>query len=241
MDASQFTGTTHYLDWENPTILSTVSQVAPETKPPVDRARLIHDFVRDQIKFGWTPEFYDQRASDVLRAGVGYCNTKSTLFVAMLRASGIPARQHFVNINSEILFPFLDPGMPFVDHSFAEVYLDGAWRSVDSYVVDQPLFDSGKRQIAQGSKKLGYGIHWNGVSSWDGESDAFSQYLMDGSCPNVSTTDHGVFEDVGAFYSSGKGVNQIRFYTKIALWAFLGSINKRLETQRNGQQHGDEL
>jgi transglutaminase-like putative cysteine protease len=42
-------------------------------------------------------------ASAVIRAGVGFCNPKSTLFVALLRGAGIPARQHMVSINMNVL------------------------------------------------------------------------------------------------------------------------------------------
>jgi len=39
-----------------------------------DKAQRVYRFVRDEIRFGWTSEFYDVKASDVLRSGVGYGN-----------------------------------------------------------------------------------------------------------------------------------------------------------------------
>ena len=68
-----------------------------------ERAIRIHDFVRDEVRFGWAPAFYEMSASAVLTAGIGYCNTKSTLFVALLRAAGLPARQVFVDVSARIL------------------------------------------------------------------------------------------------------------------------------------------
>ena len=48
------------------------------------------------------------RASEVLRAKVGYCNTKATLFIALLRAAGVPARQHFVDLRNVLISDFLN-------------------------------------------------------------------------------------------------------------------------------------
>jgi hypothetical protein len=49
--------------------------------------------------------------------------------VALLRGAGIPARKHFVSIKGTILAGLIDVP-PYVDHSFAEVYIDdkGVWR-----------------------------------------------------------------------------------------------------------------
>jgi transglutaminase-like putative cysteine protease len=142
---------------------------------------------------------------DALTSKIGFCNTKSTLFVAMLRAAGIPAKQHFVNINAKILSGILNPGTEYVDHSYTQVFLNGAWLKVDSYIVDLKLANAARLKLQQENQLVGYGVHRNGVSTWDGTSDAFSQFLNDGSYKNLSTNDYGVFEDVDAFYRSGKG------------------------------------
>ena len=105
---------------------------------PRERAVAIFEFVRDGIAFGWTSDFYDQRPEDVLAARVGYCNTKSTIFIALLKVAGIEARPVYVDISSEVLHGFDVPG-PFVDHSYTEVFLEGRWLAVDAYVVDRPL------------------------------------------------------------------------------------------------------
>jgi hypothetical protein len=37
----------------------------------------------------------------------------------------------------------------------------------------------------------------------------------DGSYPGLTTLDHGVYADVGAFYASGKGLNKLGFAARL--------------------------
>lgn len=54
-----------------------------------EQIKQIYDFVRNEILFGYNTG--DKvRASKVLRDGYGQCNTKGILFMALLRAVGIP-------------------------------------------------------------------------------------------------------------------------------------------------------
>lgn len=223
---------TRYIDTQHPTIRAAVDKVAPATIDQRERAVRIHDFVRDQIKFGWSPDFYDQRASEVLKGGVGYCNTKGTLFTAMLRAAKIPARQHFVDINAAILSPYIDPGTPYVDHSFVEIYLDEHWFSTDSYIVDRPLHSAALRELRRGDKLLGFGIHRDGTTDWDGQSDSFSQFVRSTTSTNLFTRDYGVFEDVGEFYASGNGVNKLSVLLKLSFGFFARGANRRIDALR---------
>lgn len=227
-----FTSPTRYIDFEHPRVAAAVGAATRGLKSPVERAVRIHDFVRDEIRFGWSTGFYDQSASEVLSNGVGYCNTKSTLFVAMPRAAGVPARQHFVDIHASILSPFTDPGTPYVDHSFTEVNLEGEWLPVDSYIVDKPLFVRAKRRLERESKVLGYGVHADGSCEWSGRTSSFSQFVRSGRFPTLSTNDYGVFEDVGAFYATGKGVNNLNFLIRLAFGLVARGPNQRIESLR---------
>ena len=64
----------------------------------------IHDFVRDNIKFGFTKKFDLPSTLETLKFERGHCNPKATLFKEMLQMVGIEARLHFVTIKSDILF-----------------------------------------------------------------------------------------------------------------------------------------
>lgn len=231
-DPERFLGPTRYIDSTHPSILAAVASVA-EAGSDIAQARAIHDFVRDRIRFGFAASFYDQSASQVLGSGIGYCNTKSTLFIAMLRAAGIPARQHFVDIDARILSPLVDPGTAYVDHSFTEVHLGGRWLRTDSYIVDLPLAIRARAQLSRESKRIGYGVHREGVSNWNGSEDAFSQFVVDNAADGLSRRDHGMFKDVGAFYDSGRGLNALNPLLRIGFGFFVGSVNRKIDAFRN--------
>ncbi len=222
-----------YIDSENAELVAQVNKVVAGSNSDVEKAIRIHDFVRDSVVFGWAVAFYDQQASEVLESRIGYCNTKSTLFVAMLRAAGIPARQRFVNINAKMLEGILNPGTEYLDHSYAEVFLRDKWLKVDSYIVDTKLANVGRRKLEKENRMLGYGVHRNGVSSWDGMSNAFSQFVDDGSVKNLTTKQFGVYEDIGAFYRSGNGVNELNLLQRLVIRFFVIGPNSRAEVLRN--------
>ena len=138
----------------------------------------IHDFVRDRIKFGWREDFGRYKASEVLGAEIGFCMSKTTLFVAMLRAAGIPARPRFVDIHSKILEGFAVPE-GYLDHSYAEVYIEGRWFGVDSYVVPEPMARRAQELLRDKAMKFGYGVALSGQYEWDGKSPSFIQYVAD--------------------------------------------------------------
>lgn len=224
---------TQYIDSNHPDIVSTTVHVVRGLTSPREKAVALHNFVRDEVSFGFGSNFYDSKASEVLRARIGFCTTKTTLFVAMLRAADIPARQHFVSINADILRGFLDPGRPYVDHAFAEVFLDGKWLSVDSYIVDLPLAVKAKSRLKETGESLGFGVHRNGVSDWNGRQDAFSQFLDDGAATRLTTEDFGIHRDVGAFYASGKGLNQLNFLVRPFFGFLIGGTNDKIAKLRS--------
>lgn len=61
----------------------------------------IYDYVRNEITFGYNKQD-DIKASDVLKEGIGQCNTKSILFMALLRGTGIPCRIHGFYIDKKM-------------------------------------------------------------------------------------------------------------------------------------------
>lgn len=61
----------------------------------------IYNYVRDEIRFGYN-RADDIPASDVLQDGYGQCNTKGVLFMALLRAVGVPCRMHGFAIDKKL-------------------------------------------------------------------------------------------------------------------------------------------
>ncbi len=227
----EFLKPTRYLTVESTPIRQAVEPFRAISDPSA-RAVAIHDWVRDQIAFGFSSDFWRQTADEVLKSRVGYCNTKSTLFVTMLRATGIPARQVFVSIRGDILRGIVDAGS-YVDHSYTELFLEGRWIRTDSYIVDQPLFDAASRQLALEKQSIGYGIVLDGTTHFNGSQDSFSQFKNDGTLPALSDANYGVFEDVGDFYRRGENVRNGGWFTALIFRLFAGSFTRRVAALRS--------
>jgi transglutaminase-like putative cysteine protease len=214
-----------------------IAALANEITRGADSTRIaavrIHDWVRDQIPFGIPPAFYETSAIESLDVKVGYCNTKVTLFNALLRASAIPSRIRLMDLSAQVLHGLLDPGTPYVDHALTEVFLNGRWIKVDSYVVDKPLVAAAAKKLALGSRKAGFGIHSEGNPDWDGHKDNFIQYMDNTSIPNYVLTDHGLFVDVADFYQKVETArNRKTLISELGIRLGAASINQRIQKIR---------
>jgi transglutaminase-like putative cysteine protease len=194
------TSSTPLIDAAHPRIAQLAAELTRDADDATDAAVRVHDWVRDRVAFGIAPAFYAMRASEVLAAGVGYCNTKTTLFSALLRAAGIPTRTRMFDLSADVLRGLFDPGSESVDHAVTEVWLDGRWIGVDSYVVDTPLARAATARLVSEGRQAGYGIHLAGTSSWDGRAGARIQCVESGAAATSVRADHGVFGDVADFY-----------------------------------------
>jgi transglutaminase-like putative cysteine protease len=223
---------TRLIDSEHPDIAATAAKVTAGARDDVERAVRLHDFVRDRILFGWAPAFERQKASEVLKSGIGFCNTKSTLFAALLRASHIPARVRFKTINRRILDGLIRPPQPFVDHSYVEAWLDGRWVGTDSYAVDSALQRAAVARCRAEGKRIGYGVHTGGTTQWDGRSNAFTQLNDDGSVPDLTDSDFGSFIDLEAFRATGRGRSPTHLPARLGIRLLLPAANRRVERLR---------
>ncbi len=188
------------VDATDPAIAALSSQLVRGIATARERAVAIHDYVRDRIAFGYTAHAYALSAADVQVAGIGYSLTKSALFVALLRAAGIEARLQFADIDARLLHGLIDFHTPYVDHCYTEVLLGGAWVPTDSYVVDRALWEPAQRALRASRRQLGFGVHIDGQTDWDGRSPAFAQLVVDD--PQLTRVRWGSFSDAAAFYGA---------------------------------------
>lgn len=163
-----------------------------------ERAVAIHDFVRDNVRYGFTSRFDEATPLETLEAGLGHCNAQAKVFVEMLRAVGIEARYHFVTLDGEILRGVLQSPPAVISHGFSEVKVEGRWLKVDSYVVDPQHAAGAAARLSREGRRVGYGFHIDGTVEWDGASDAFSQ-LADRS---MILEDHGAWDSADDFFRS---------------------------------------
>jgi transglutaminase-like putative cysteine protease len=82
---------TEIIDWQHPDVLAQAARL--KAGSPLETARRCFEWVRDEIRHSYD---YKQNpvtctASEVLRAGTGYCYAKSHLLGALLRANRLPA------------------------------------------------------------------------------------------------------------------------------------------------------
>lgn len=233
LGVNRYLGRTKSLDFDEPRIADAVAGVTQGATDEVDKAVCIHDFVRDKVLFGWMPTFDAHTASETLASRIGFCNTKTPLFVAMCRAAGIPARVHIVGIDKHVLDHVIDPVDKFIDHAYAEVQLGGQWLGVDSYIVDKPLFDAAMARLRASGRTIGFGLHVNGRATWDGRSHSFSQFVNDGSASHLSDVDFGTFDDVDEFYDSGRArTSRNPLFRAVVLRTLLHFGNRRVRALR---------
>ena len=103
--------------------------------------KAIYNFVRDEILFGYNVDD-SIPASQVLSDGYGQFNTKGTLFMALLRACGIPCRVHGFTIDKKLqkgaMTGFVYKSAPKnVFHSWVEVYFEEKWYELEAFILDK--------------------------------------------------------------------------------------------------------
>lgn len=132
---------TPMLNYSHPTLQALIKARRWRELQPFDRIRAIYNYVRDEILFGYNTDD-GISASDVLKDGYGQCNTKGTLFMALLRACGIRCRIHGFTIDKRLqkgamtgLVYALAPKQVF--HSWVEVELDGVWYELEAFILDK--------------------------------------------------------------------------------------------------------
>ena len=106
-----------------------------------NRIKQIYNFVRDEILFGYNVDD-SISASEVLSDGYGQCNTKGTLFMALLRGVNVPCRIHGFTIDKKLqkgaMTGIVNKNAPKnIFHSWVEVYLDGVWYELEAFILDK--------------------------------------------------------------------------------------------------------
>jgi hypothetical protein len=191
---------TQLLDFRDPSIEALVVDRGWRALRPYDRIGAVYDFVRNEIAFGYNKSD-ELSASRVLVDGIGQCNTKSTLLMALLRAVGIACRFHGFTIEKPLqkgaitgLAYLLAPR--YIIHSWVEVNLEGRWIALEGFILDTPYLSSLQRRFPQASRFCGYGAATPNLSApgveWRGE-DTYIQ-------KEGIAEDFGVFDDPDEFY-----------------------------------------
>jgi len=124
---------TPIIDSNHPEVRGFALKVVGKSRDALDQAVKLYYAVRDAIWYDpycpfYLPEHY--RASNVLRAGRGYCVCKASLLCALARALGIPSRVGFADVRNHLatrqLLDFMGTNL-FVYHGYTELFLEDKW------------------------------------------------------------------------------------------------------------------
>ena len=132
---------TKMLDYSNKNIQQLIQERGWNSIEKFECLKYIYNFVRDEILFGYNIDD-NIAASKVLADGYGQCNTKGTLFMALLRACNIPCRVHGFTIDKKMQKGAMT-GLVYknapnnVFHSWVEVYFEDKWYKLEAFILDK--------------------------------------------------------------------------------------------------------
>ena len=199
-NSAHWLGATRLIDLADSKLRLRAISITQLANSDVQKAILIHDYIKS-LPFGCAAAFEHLPAGAVLKSGRGDCHTKGTLFVAMLRCVGLPARLRFVTLSGAFLHGIIDLGQSTITQAVGEVYLRGRWVQTDTYVTDSLLEAQAYVLLSQKNRSTGYGIHLQGNRFWDGQQHAHGQYA-ESDPASMPLHDWGVAHDPEGFYSS---------------------------------------
>jgi len=193
---------TRLLDFSHPAISALIQNRNWMGLSEHDKIGAIYNFVQNEIAFGYN-ESDEIPASTVIKDGYGQCNTKGILFMALLRAVGVPCRFHGFTIDKKLqkgaitgLVYLLAPKN--IIHSWVEVYYEERWLNLEGFILDKKYLNNLRYKFPDVAGSFcGYGVATsdfrNPPIDWNG-TDTYIQ--KDG-----INHDFGVFSDPDSFYS----------------------------------------
>ena len=234
---SYWLGSTRLLDLNDPKLRIQAMSLTQLSDTDTQKVVAIHEFIK-AMPFACVTGFDHVPAATVLRNGYGDCHTKGTLFVALLRCVGLPARLRFVTLSSAFLHGIITPPQNTVIHAIGEVYLDERWIQTDTYVTDIELESSAERLLLDQGRRLGYGIHLDGARQWDAFNDAHGQSAASDEA-SLPVQDWGVAHDPEQFYASADHPSLRRGWLTRAKWMLAaGLVNRRTQQVRQQGAEG---
>lgn len=197
-----YTLETALLNYSHPRIRQLIRAKQWDRLAPQQQILDIYNYVRDTVLFGYN-RADDIPASEVLQNGYGQCNTKGVLFMALLRAVGVPCRMHGFTIDKKLQkgamkgwYYRLSPDE--IIHSWVEVYAEGRWLNMEGFILDLPYLTKLQQTFSECEGSFcGYGVATNDFQNppiyWDG-NDTYVQ-------KEGIVRDLGVYDSPDAFFA----------------------------------------
>ena len=229
----QYLKETKMLDFSNPSIQKLIDMKHWKEENKFDCLKDIYNFVRDDIAFGYN---VDDRipASKVLEDGYGQCNTKGTLFMALLRTCEIPCRIHGFTIDKQLqkgaMSGFVYKNAPKnILHSWVEVYFEDKWYELEGFILDRKYLSKLQKQFANCTGPFcGYGV----------AVKDFQHPIIDFDRNNTYIQSEGVTQDFGVYNSPDELLkihHQEILGIKVFAYRYLGRhlMNRNVKKIRN--------
>ena len=109
-DLSLYLSPAEYIDSDHAAVIAHAKAVTAGVSDATEKARRLYLAVRDGIRYAPYVDYTNAetfRASSVLVAGQGYCVGKASLYAALCRATGIPARIGLADVKNHLATPKL--------------------------------------------------------------------------------------------------------------------------------------
>ena len=201
-----------------------------------ERAKAVYNFVKDEILFGYNVDD-NIRASRVLKDGYGQCNTKGTLFMALLRALGIHCRIHGFMIDKSLqkgaMTGFVYKSAPEeIFHSYVEAYVCGAWYNLEGFILDKKYLSALQKIFKPNNDGsfIGYGVATKNFSNPPVEFNCCDTYIQ----KEGIVRDFGVYDDPDSLLRKhGQTMNLLKrcVYRLIGRHLMNNNVNKIRKTK----------
>ncbi|MCG8637075.1 MAG: transglutaminase family protein [Desulfobacterales bacterium] len=200
MKTDRFIKETPLLDYSHADIQRLADARNWREDSPYDRIGQAYAYVRDEIPFGYNISD-ELPASRVLADGIGQCNTKGTLLMALLRALDIPCRFHGFTIDKKLqkgaitgLAYAMAP--PRIIHSWVEVCYKERWINLEGFILDRLYLERIQNRYAGQKSFCGFGVATRDLAfpaiDWEGK-DTYIQ-------KEGIVDDLGIYDDPDSFY-----------------------------------------
>jgi hypothetical protein len=192
---------TQMLNFNHSSIQKLIREKQWEKDDQFEKIRKIYNFVRDDIAFGYNVDD-TLSASEVLKDGYGQCNTKGTLFMALLRAVGIPCRLHGFTIDKKLqkgamtgLIYKLAPQN--IIHSWVEIQYKEHWYNMEGFILDIEYLNKLQEKFSECTTNFcGYGAATYSLQNPQIDWNANDTYIQKEGINN----DFGVFSSPDEFF-----------------------------------------
>lgn len=196
MELDRYLSETDLLNYSCKSIQKLIHERKWENMDEFNKIKDIYTFVRDEILFGYNISD-DITAEHVLKDGYGQCNTKGTLFMALLRAVNVPCRIHGFTINKKLqkgaMTGFVYKNAPRnVFHSWVEVLYNDEWYELEAFILDKKYLNKLQNRFNECNGAFcGYGV----------AVKDFKNPIIDWNANNTYIQSEGINQDFGVYDS----------------------------------------